>query len=73
MLSQITDSLNAFRKQLSTDGLRDKTIFLFREILWNYYTTNKRDFPWRHTADLPDDEHILMTFPGIGKASCEVH
>lgn len=143
MLAQITDTLNAFRKQLSSGGLSDQTITLFREIVWNYYTTNRRDLPWRHTidpyrifiseimlqqtqvdrvvpkyaeflkafpdfsslcnapledvlriwqgmgynrrakalkegamrvmkefnGDLPDDEHILMTFPGIGKAT----
>lgn len=143
MLFQITDTLNTFRKQLNSDGLSDQTISLFREIVWNYYTANKRDFPWRHTVDpyrifvseimlqqtqvdrvvpkyaeflkafpdfsslgnaslkdvlriwqgmgynrrakalkegamrvmkefngdLPDDERILMTFPGIGKAT----
>jgi A/G-specific adenine glycosylase len=51
MMSQTNDTLSAFRKELSKHGLDDQSVTLFREIIWNYYTSNKRDLPWRHTVD----------------------
>jgi A/G-specific adenine glycosylase len=49
MISQTT--LSAFRRELSKHGLGDRSLSLFREIIWNYYTGNKRELPWRHTVD----------------------
>jgi A/G-specific adenine glycosylase len=51
MISQTSDILSSFRRELRKHGLGDQSFLLFREILWNYYTSNKRDLPWRHTVD----------------------
>lgn len=51
MISQTIDTLTAFRRELDKHGLGDQSFSLFREIIGNYYTTNKRDLPWRHIVD----------------------
>ena len=51
MISQTSDAVSVFRRGISKHGLDDQSLSRFREILWNYYTSNKRDLPWRHTVD----------------------
>ena len=40
-----------FLQEYRNHGLTVRAIELFRSIIWSYYRTEGRDFPWRETAD----------------------
>jgi A/G-specific adenine glycosylase len=46
-----TGRINHFFKEFAENGLSDSAIALFRSIIWSYYRTEGRDFPWRRTRN----------------------
>ena len=55
------DLISQLKKEFDEHGLTQQAVSLFQEIIYNYYSENGREFPWRKTRVTVDPYHILVS------------
>ena len=55
------DLISQLKKEFDEHGLTQQAVSLFQEIIYNYYSENGREFPWRETRVTVDPYHILVS------------